>query len=137
MDRIRKALMLVCILALSMSVHAQANRVVEGMLRDTESRPISGATVYLMSATDTLKTSSTNAGFFTFNNVAATKFTIRVSSLGFEAVEKEVEFPEGQKEIRVPSFALAVNSNQIEEVVVAGVLTVQVKATPWSTVRKI
>ncbi len=127
MDRIRKALMLVCILALSMSVHAQANRVVEGMLRDTESRPISGATVYLMSATDTLKTSSTNAGFFTFTNVAATKFTIRVSSLGFQAVEKEVEFPEGQKEIRVPSFALAVNANQIEEVVVAGVLTVQVK----------
>src|SRR5690606_10167785 len=34
---------------------------------------------------------------------------------------------EGQTEVRVPTFMLKVNSNMIEEVVVQGVLTVQVK----------
>src|SRR5690606_38399923 len=48
-------------------------------------------------------------------------------SLGFDTYEKEVDFPQEQREIRVPSFELAVNQNQIEEVVVQGVLTVQVK----------
>src|SRR5690606_32449695 len=68
-----------------------------------------------------------NAGFYTFENVKATKFKIRVSSLGFSPFEKEVDFPAGQKEIQIPSFELAVNENQIEEVVIQGVLTVQVK----------
>ncbi|MGV6945559.1 outer membrane beta-barrel protein [Sphingobacterium kyonggiense] len=127
MDRMLKAVMIVFITVLGLSASAQTNRVVNGMLRDTESRPISGATVRLISDKDTLSTSSTNAGFFTFENVKATKFKVRVSSLGFEAVEKEVDFPEGQQEVRIPSFVLTLNANQIEEVVVAGVLTVQVK----------
>jgi len=114
-------------MAMGITVYGQTGRVVSGMLRDTESRPISGASVRLMTDTDTMATSSSNAGFYTFENVKATKFKIRVSSLGFAAFEKEVDFPEGQKEIQVPSFELAVNENQIEEVVIQGVLTVQVK----------
>ncbi len=127
MDRLLKALMCLYFMAMGITVYGQSGRMVSGMLRDTESRPISGATVHLVTDTDTLATSSSNAGFYTFENVKATKFIIRASSLGFAAFEKEVEFPEGQKEIQVPSFVLAVNENQIEEVVIEGVLTVQVK----------
>ncbi|SEF91643.1 outer membrane beta-barrel protein [Sphingobacterium lactis] len=126
MDKIMKALMLLCIMAMSASVFAQSGRVVQGMLRDTESRPISGASVRLFSDKDTMATSSNNAGFFTFENVKGTKLTVRVSSLGFSTFEKEVDFPEGQKQIQVPSFELAVNENQIEEVVIQGVPTVRV-----------
>lgn len=127
MDRIMRGLLCLCMLAVGISVYGQTGRVVSGMLRDTESRPISGATVHLVTNTDTMATRSSNAGFYTFENVNATKFKIRVSSLGFAPYEKEVDFPEGQKEIQVPSFELAVNDNQIEEVVIQGVLTVQVK----------
>lgn len=127
MDRLLKALLCLCFMAMGITVYGQSGRVVSGMLRDTESRPISGASVRLMTATDTIATSSTNAGFYTFENVKATKFKIRVSSLGFSPFEKEVDFPAGQKEIQIPSFELAVNENQIEEVVIQGVLTVQVK----------
>ena len=84
-------------MAMGITVYGQSGRVVSGMLRDTESRPISGASVRLMTATDTIATSSTNAGFYTFENVKATKFKIRVSSLGFSPFEKEVDFPAGQK----------------------------------------
>jgi len=127
MDRLLKALMCLCFMALGITVYGQSGRVVSGMLRDTESRPISGATVQLITDTDTMASSSSNAGFYTFENVKATKFKIRTSSLGFAPFEKEVDFPAGQKEIQVPSFVLEVNENQIEEVVIEGVLTVQVK----------
>ena len=127
MDRLLKGLICFCFMAIGITVYGQSSRTVSGMLRDTESRPIAGASVRLITDSDTMATSSSNAGFYTFENVTATKFKIRVSSLGFDTFEKEVEFPQGQKEIQIPSFELAVNENQIEEVVIQGVLTVQVK----------
>lgn len=127
MDRIVKALLCICLFVMGATAQAQTKRVVQGMLLDTESRPISGASVKLIADGDSMGTSSSQAGFFTFEQVKAQKFKIRVSSLGFDAAEKEVEFPEGQTEVRVPTFVLKVNANMIEEVVVKGVLTVQVK----------
>ena len=127
MDRLLKGMICLAVMLLSLNANAQTKRTVEGMLLTTDAKPISGASVRLITDKDTVATSSTTAGFFTFENVAATKFKIRVSSLGFEASEKEVDFPAGQTEIRVPSFSLKVNANQIQEVVIAGVLTVQVK----------
>lgn len=111
----------------TVAVHSQTGRTVEGMLRDTESRPISGASVQLISDLDSLATSSTAAGIYTFENVKGRKFKIRVSSLGFDTYEREFEYPEGKEKMFIPSFILEVNANLIEEVVVSGVLTVQVK----------
>lgn len=106
---------------------AQGGKVVQGMLRDTESRPISGANVELIADGDTTKTSSTAAGIYTFNNFTKEQFKIKVSSIGFDTYEQEFTFPKGESKMFIPSFVLEVNSNLIEEVVIAGVLTVQVK----------
>lgn len=124
----RVHILLTCLgLFIGAIAHAQTTRTVQGMLRDTESRPISGASVQLISDQDSMGTSSTAAGIYTFTNVSADKFKIRVSSLGFDTYEKEFEFPRGQQSLFIPSFVLEVNANLIEEVVVAGVVTVQVK----------
>lgn len=120
-------LLIVLGVAFGSFAQAQTGRTVQGMLRDTESRPISGASVQLISDQDSLGTSSTAAGIYTFNNVRADKFRVRVSSLGFDTYEREFEYPKGQTSMYIPSFVLDVNANLIEEVVVAGVLTVQIK----------
>lgn len=127
MDKVIRLLGSLGVLLWSVSAYGQSGRVVQGMLMDTESRPIAGALVRLIAAADTMATSSSQAGFYTFGNVRATSFKIVASSLGFQATEKQVEFPEGEVNLRVPSFVLAVNAEQIEEVVIDGVLTVQVK----------
>ncbi|HIY75098.1 MAG TPA: carboxypeptidase-like regulatory domain-containing protein, partial [Candidatus Sphingobacterium stercorigallinarum] len=127
MDKVIRLLGSLGVLLWSVSAYGQSGRVVQGMLMDTESRPIAGALVRLITAADTMATSSSQAGFYTFGNVRATSFKIVASSLGFQATEKQVEFPEGEVNLRVPSFVLAVNAEQIEEVVIDGVLTVQVK----------
>lgn len=127
MEKLIRSLFSVCVLLMGADVYAQSGRVVQGMLMDTESRPVAGASVRLVTPEDTLATSSNNAGFYSFQNIRATQFKVVASSLGFATVEKQVNFPAGEEDIRVPSFILAVDENQIEEVVISGVLTVQVK----------
>ncbi|GHE46391.1 outer membrane beta-barrel protein [Sphingobacterium griseoflavum] len=106
---------------------AQTGKTVQGMLRDKESRVVAGASVQLIAGADTLGTSSSQAGIFTFQQVRAESFKIRVASLGFEPFEKAFTFPSGQEKMVIPSFELVGIANMLEEVVVDGVLTVQVK----------
>lgn len=115
-------------LALSVTAaYAQRGRTVQGMLRDKESRVVAGASVQLVDGKDTLGTSSSPAGIFTFENVKSDRFTIRVRSIGFEPFEREFTFPAGQEKMVLSSFELQGIANMLEEVVVDGVLTVQVK----------
>jgi hypothetical protein len=100
---------------------------VQGLLRDSLSRIVSSATVQFISGSDTLSTSSSVGGIYTFNNVKADNFKIKIVSLGFEPYEKEYIFPTGETRMLVPTIQLTPIANMIEEVVVAGVVTVQVK----------
>lgn len=127
MKQLIKGLMVICLLCTYWAVQAQTGRVVQGMLRDNESRMVSGASVKLIAGKDTLGTSSSAAGIFIFNNVKAESFKIKVSSIAFEAFEKEFTFPKGQDKLIIPSFELKGIANMLEEVVVSGVLSVQVK----------
>ncbi|WDF68884.1 outer membrane beta-barrel protein [Sphingobacterium oryzagri] len=109
------------------ALYAQSGKTVQGMLRDKESRVVAGASVQLIAGTDTAGTSSTQAGIFTFENVNAQAFKIKVTSLGFEPFEKEFSFSTGQDKLIIPSFELQGIENMLEEVVINGVVTVQVK----------
>ncbi len=108
-------------------VQGQSGKTVQGLLRDTAFRVIAGASVQLTSPVDSLVTSSSIGGVYTFNNVQADRFKIQVNSIGFESFEKEVDFPKGESKIMIPSFVLVGIPNMLEEVVINGVITVQVK----------
>ncbi|TDQ73348.1 outer membrane beta-barrel protein [Sphingobacterium yanglingense] len=115
-------------LFVSFSVQAQSNKVVQGFLRDSLSRPIAGASVQYIAGTDTLKTSSSVGGIYTFNNLKDQSFKIKVSSLGFEPFEKNYTFaPVEENRMLVPNIILLGIPNMLEEVVINGVVTVQVK----------
>lgn len=118
----------VAALFISFSAQAQSTKVVQGFLRDSLSRPIAGASVQYIVGTDTLKTSSSVGGIYTFNNASDKPFKIRVSSLGFEPFEKGYTFAAVQdNRMLVPNIILQGIPNMLEEVVVNGVVTVQVK----------
>lgn len=128
MRSITKQALLVFILLISVSMgHGQSNKTVQGLLRDSLSRVISGASVQLISDKDTLGTSSSIAGIYTFSNVKADEFTIRVNSIGFEPFEQQLTYPKGETKLIIPGFELKTISNLIEEVVIDGVVTIQVK----------
>lgn len=122
-----RALLAVIFLCLGLGAHAQSNKVVQGLLRDSLNRVISGATVQIITTNDTVSTSSSAGGLYTFNNVKAGDFKISILSIGFEPYEKQYTFPEGQDRMLVPAIQLTAIENMIEEVVVNGVLSIQVK----------
>lgn len=125
--RVYSALLAVFFMVVGFNTHAQSPKVVQGLLRDSLSRVVSGATVEFIDGKDTLKTGASVGGVFTFNNVKSDKFKLRVVSLGFEPFEQEYTFPTGESRFMVPTIVLNPISNLIEEVVVNGVITVQVK----------
>lgn len=122
-----RALIAVLFLSLSLSSYAQSSKVVQGLVRDSLSRIVSGATVQFITDTDTVSTSTSAGGIYTFNNVNAENFKIRIASIGFQPFEKEYNFPVGQTRMMVPTIELVAIPNMIEEVVVSGVVTIQVK----------
>lgn len=115
------------VLLSAMGATAQTGKTVQGMLRDDESRVVAGASVQLEGDKDTLGTSASPAGIFTFNNVKSDTFTIKVTSLGFEPFSKEFSFSPGQDKMVIPSFQLTGIANMLEEIIIDGVITVQVK----------
>ncbi|HMR20416.1 MAG TPA: carboxypeptidase-like regulatory domain-containing protein, partial [Sphingobacterium sp.] len=117
----------IVLIFVALIAQAQTEKTVRGMLRDSALRVVAGASVQLISSHDSLGTSSSVGGFYTFNHVKADKFKIKVSSIGFEPFEQEYTFPAGESSMMVPSIVLIGIPHMIEEVVVDGVVTVQVK----------
>ncbi len=110
-----------------LTTFGQTNKTVQGFLRDNKSRVVAGASVTLVSDKDSVSTSSSMAGLYSFNNIKGEKFRIKVSSIGYEPFENEYTFTTGQSNLTIPSFELIPMSTMLEEVVVDGVPTVVVK----------
>lgn len=127
MKKILTVIFGLAVLLSALGTAAQTGRTVQGMLRDSESRVVAGASVQLEGDKDTLGTSASLAGIFIFNNVKSDTFTIKVTSLGFEPFAKQFSFSAGQEKMVIPSFALEGIANMLEEIVIDGVVTVQVR----------
>lgn len=127
MKHLFRTICIACFVFVCFAAQAQTGKVVQGMLRDNESRVVTGASVQLIAGKDTLGTSSSAAGIFIFNNVKTDAFKIRVNSLGFDAFEQEFVFPKGENKMIIPSFELKGIANMLEEVIISGVVSVQVK----------
>lgn len=106
---------------------AQTGKTVQGTLKDNVSRVVAGASVRLEGDKDTLGTSTSFEGLFEFNNVKSESFAIKVASIGFEPVERWFRFAPEQTTMVVQPIELQGIANMLEEVVVDGVLAVQVK----------
>lgn len=118
---------LVVLLLIATTGLTYAQKAVQGMLRDSSFRIVSGASVQLISDGDTVGTSSSVGGLFKFNTVKSNLFKIKINSIGFEPFLQEYTYPSGESNFVVPTIQLKAIPNMLEEVVVNGVVTVQVK----------
>src|SRR5699024_6745405 len=116
-------ILMVAVLAFQ-GVYGQKGRKVQGMLRDSQSRPVAGASVMLISEKDSVGTSSERDGIVSCEGVKSDSYKIRVASIGYEANEKDFSFPDGEEAISTPSFVVKNIPNVLQEVIVDGVLTV-------------
>lgn len=105
---------------------AQTAKRVQGTLSDPKGEAIVGASIKLVSALDSVQTSSGRGGIFTFNGIKGGEFVLTVTSLGYDTLRRRFSFEAGKNELMVP-VVLRESSQMLSEVSVTGVIPITVK----------
>lgn len=122
-----KGILILLVVLFTSRLFAQTGREVSGVVRDTTGTEISGATVKLISAQDSLATRTNQDGVFVFRNVRMSQFTISVTSLGFQPVSIRSLNAEGTGRIVLnPPIVLKPGASMLDEVVVTGAPPVRI-----------
>ncbi|MGK6350472.1 outer membrane beta-barrel protein [Parapedobacter sp. DT-150] len=105
---------------------SQTSRRVQGTLSDQGGEPIVGASIKLVSDVDSAQTSSGRGGLFSFTNIKGERFTLTVTNLGFDTLQRSFAFEAGSNELMLP-ISLNESSQMLAEVSVTGVAPITIK----------
>src|SRR3989337_1658976 len=92
-------------LLLSVTMAAQSDKTVRGLIKDSTNKVLSNATVSLFVLNvhrDTLKTISNEKGEFIFNNVNGSDFKIQVTSVSYGDFIKIYHYADSVNDISIP-----------------------------------
>lgn len=123
----RSYLILSILLILGSSAFAQNGKQVRGTLQDSTGQSVISASVKLTSATDDLTTSSNASGEFVFTQVKEDKFTITVTSLGYETKVLPSQFSEGSTNLNLGKIIVNESSQLLQAVNIDGTPLIVVK----------
>lgn len=123
MQRVFGLLFLMCI---ATGLFAQKSRKVSGIVRDSTGNGIIAASVKLSSAQDSLLVVTDEHGVFTFRS-RASKFTISVSSLGYETYRQDYDSKEDASHVILKPIILKAQSKFLKEVVIKGSQPITIK----------
>jgi hypothetical protein len=124
-----KTLIISCLLFIlaATSVIAQT-REVDGTVIDSTKLSVPGAVVKCIgSAGDSTLTATDINGKFVFPSVKGPKFTLYISSLGYQGIIKHFTMDNDTKPIVIPAIILKVESNQLQQVNIVGSMPVTFK----------
>jgi hypothetical protein len=107
--------------------YAQKNYTVSGIVQDTSGNPLTGTVIKLISQKDSLTTSADINGMFNFSKVNLPEFKISAAFIGFETLQNTFKFDPKNTNIKLPLLKLKVAVNELNEVVITGVIPVVVK----------
>ena len=113
----KKLLLLLCLMALGLTAHAQKNGVISGKITDGEGNfSLPGATVRLSESNR--YTISNQIGDYEFLNIPAGTYTVEVLYLGYQPQSQEVVVEEGKN--AVVNFTMTGGAETLEEITVVG-----------------
>ncbi|HEY1025921.1 MAG TPA: TonB-dependent receptor [Sphingobacteriaceae bacterium] len=122
----RVILLLLFLVSTGLALFAQKNRKVSGIVRDSTGSGIIGANVKLASDADSLVAVTDEYGVFIFRPTGV-KFTIIVSSLGFETYRQDFEARENSVNTVLKPIILKAKPKMLREVVVKGTQPITLK----------
>ncbi|RZM27885.1 MAG: TonB-dependent receptor [Pedobacter sp.] len=102
-------------------------REVSGIVKDSTDNALSGATVKLKSATDSLSTTTNEDGIFVFKNVKSATFVMSVSSIGFRPLVKRLLNNDLLPRLVLDPLVLNSTSKELDEVVINGAPSITYK----------
>ncbi|WDF81388.1 outer membrane beta-barrel family protein [Mucilaginibacter sp. KACC 22773] len=95
-------------------------REVYGVVKDTANKKLEGATIKLISATDSMVTSTGPTGKFRFGKVKSATFVITVTSVGFQTVVRKMLNNDESRSLELDAFVLKPQQHMLGEVVING-----------------
>ncbi|MNK48162.1 hypothetical protein D3C87_669880 [compost metagenome] len=128
----------------SLTSSAQKSHKANGrVLSENADQPIGGASVFVFYGKDSLKAITDTSGFFSFNKLPATKFTLKVRSLGYKTFVQEYDF-NGESSLKLPDIFLQQEAQMLKDVVIKGKInpvtikedTLEFNAAAFATVEK-
>ena len=123
----KKILLLIILSGLSKLTMAQQARDISGTVKDTTGLSVIAASVQLISATDTLRTSTNAEGVFIFRNVKSSRFTIAVRSIGYQSFTRQYRYNNTEPKVVIDPITLKIASNALDEDVISGTPAVTIK----------
>jgi hypothetical protein len=96
---------------------SQVNNRVNGTVKDSLNKPITGASIIVVSDADTLHAVSDFRGKFGLSGITTQSITLIVKSMGYLPNQQDLQFITGKRVINVPVF-LAKDKHTLKEVVI-------------------
>ena len=123
----KRNLLFLALFFCSFNLLSQVNHEVSGIVKDSTDNTVIGASVTLMSAKDTLRTSTNPDGIFVFKNVQAGQFVISVRSLGYMNFTKRFLYNDATKRLVLDPLILKAQTNMLNEVKIDGTPSITYK----------
>jgi hypothetical protein len=102
------------------SAAALSARQVSGIVQDSTGEPVTGATIKIISAKDSLLTSSDKDGIFIFGSVKMANFILTASEIGFKTTVRKYFNNDQSPKIILEPIIISSQSYQLKQVVVNG-----------------
>lgn len=100
---------------------------ISGSIQDTTGNPLTGTFIKLISPKDSLTTSADINGKFTFTKVQSLQFKLSAAFIGFETFHHQYALKNTMETIKLDIIKLKTTINQLDEVIVTGVIPIIVK----------
>lgn len=107
---------LLMLMSISAFTFAQTTKTVTANVMDPEGKGAPGISVKLVTAEDSLMTSTDTQGYFTISGIKGNAFKITLTSINFDTVYYEGNFDGGKTSLLLPPFNMTMRSNLLEDV---------------------
>ncbi|MBS1501260.1 MAG: outer membrane beta-barrel protein [Bacteroidetes bacterium] len=112
----------------SVCAYAQTGREVDGTVIDSTKLSVPGAAVKLISDKGDSTVAVTDAGGkFVFPAVNGTKFTLTITSIGYQPIKRHYTFDSDTKPAVLPPIVLKTEANQLKGVTIVGINPIVLK----------
>ena len=119
--------LLAFIFLLPVSVFAQNGRTVSGVVKDSTGLTLPGATLKLLTGTDSISTATDAGGRFTFQSVTVNQFSLVVVSIGYQPLKRRFILSNDNKPAELAPILLKSESISLKGVNITGVNPMKLK----------
>ncbi|MDN5289244.1 MAG: TonB-dependent receptor [Mucilaginibacter sp.] len=120
-------LLMAAVFLLNLNTQAQTGRQVNGTVQDSTGVTLPGATVQMLTGTDSTTVITDAKGAFTFNQVKVNAFSLVVKSIGYQALRRRFILAADNKPVTLTPIILKTETYMLNTVVIADVNPVKLK----------